>query len=82
MTKSNDRVDYALLIDKTPKVFVEAKEEGNRWKGIKEQFMGYAFHGVQIAALTNGATWWFYLPIREVSLGAEKSRDRGTRSTE
>ena len=65
--EEKERVDYALLIGKTPKVFVEVKRGGEPLERHQRQFMGYAFHGVQIAALTNGATWWFYLPIREVS---------------
>ena len=35
---------------------------------MSEQLLDYAFaEGVEIAILTNGATWWFYLPIRAVS---------------
>ena len=62
-----ERVDYALLIDKTPKVFIEVKRGSEPLDRHQRQFVGYAFHGVQIAVLTNGITWWFYLPIREVS---------------
>ena len=41
----------------------------NRWKDIRhqDQLVRYAFdEGVEIAILTNGATWWFFLPIRSV----------------
>ena len=62
------RVDYALLIGKTPKVFIEVKKGGEPLENHQEQLLNYSFkEGVKIAVLTNGATWWFYLPIRAVS---------------
>lgn len=34
----------------------------------QEQLLGYSFQeGVKLAILTNGATWWFYLPLNEGS---------------
>ena len=50
------------------KVFIEAKRGGESLERHDEQLLDYAFaEGVEIAILTNGATWWFYLPIRAVS---------------
>ncbi len=62
----NRWVDYALLIGNRPKVFIEIKRGGEPLVGHQEQLLGYAFRqGVKIAILTNGATWWFYLPLQE-----------------
>jgi hypothetical protein len=64
----NRWVDYALLIGNTPQVFIEVKKGGESLERHQEQLLDYTFrHGVKIAALTNGATWWFYLPLREGS---------------
>lgn len=61
-------VDYALLIGNTPKVFIEVKKGGEPLEKHQEQLLDYSFkQGVKIAALTNGGTWWFYLPLREGS---------------
>ena len=62
------RVDFALLTGNRPKVFIEVKRGGEPLAGHQEQLLGYAFRqGVKIALLTNGATWWFYLPLQEGS---------------
>ena len=64
------KVDYALLIGSAVKVFIEAKNGGESLEKPthQEQLLRYSFkRGVRIAVLTNGTTWWFYLPIREVS---------------
>ncbi len=61
-------VDYALFCDDTLKVFIEAKRGSELLERHQEQLLDYAFaEGVEIAILTNGTTWWFYLPIRAVS---------------
>ena len=61
-------VDYALFCDDTLKVFIEAKRGEESLERHQDQLVRYAFdEGVEIAVLTNGATWWFYLPIRAVS---------------
>lgn len=61
-------VDYALFCDDTLKVFIEAKRGSELLERHQEQLLDYAFaEGVEIAILTNGTTWWFYLPIRPVS---------------
>ena len=59
------KVDYALLTDKKLKIFIEVKE-GNKQLGSydENQLLKYACKcHVEIAILTNGATWWFYLPF-------------------
>ena len=59
------RVDYALSTDGTNKVLLEAKRAGESLEHHQEQLLGYAFrHGVELAVLTNGLTWWMYLPMR------------------
>lgn len=64
----NRWVDYALLIGNTPQVFIEVKKGGEPLERHQEQLLDYAFRqGVKVATLTNGATWWFYLPLRAVS---------------
>ena len=64
----NRWVDYALLISNAPQVFIEVKKGGEPLEKHQEQLLDYAFRqGVKVAILTNGATWWFYLPLREVS---------------
>lgn len=59
-------VDYALLTGTTAKVFIEAKKGGEPLERHDSQLLDYAckHDGVEIAALTNGVTWWFYLPLR------------------
>ena len=59
------RVDYALRTGGTNKVLLEAKRAGESLEHHQEQLLGYAFrHGVELAVLTNGLTWWIYLPMR------------------
>jgi hypothetical protein len=61
-------VDYALLIGNTPQVFIEVKKGGEPLEKHQEQLLDYAFRqGIKVAILTNGVTWWFYLPLRAVS---------------
>lgn len=60
------RVDYALIYGANPKVFIEAKKPSEDLEKHERQLLKYSFHeGVSIAVLTNGFTWWFYLPTGE-----------------
>lgn len=60
-------VDYALVIDQKPEVFIEAKKGGERLENHYEQLLTYAFkRGVKLGVLTNGTSWWFYLPMLDV----------------
>lgn len=59
-------VDLALLTGNKTTVFIEVKKGGEPLEKHQEQLLDYTFrHGVKIAILTNGTTWWFYLPLRE-----------------
>ena len=61
-------VDLALLAGNTTTVFIEVKKGGEPLEKHEKQLLDYTFtHGVKIATLTNGTTWWFYLPLREGS---------------
>ena len=77
-------VDYALLIGDKPKVFVEVKRGGAQLKKHQSQLRNYArIGGVSLAILTNGATWWFYLPLQEGSwertrIGEVEFQDQNT----
>ena len=58
------RVDYALRHKNDNKVFIEAKKVREPLEKHQKQLLNYSFEsGVKIAVLTNGLTWWFYLPL-------------------
>ena len=58
-----DRVDYALFIDGAEQMFIEVKKGGEPLEDHQEQLLRYAFReDIQLALLTNGTVWWFYLP--------------------
>jgi len=60
------RVDYSLRIFNQNKVFIEAKKVSESLDNHQEQLLNYSFkEGVKLAILTNGVTWWFYLPLNE-----------------
>ncbi len=62
------RVDFALKIQSTNKVFLEIKKTSENLDNHQEQLVYYAFQqGVKLAILTNGITWQFYLPLEEGS---------------
>lgn len=62
------KVDYSLRDANSNKVFVEVKRAGEDLSGHQNQLLDYSFkHGVRLAVLTNGLTWWFYLPLKEGS---------------
>jgi hypothetical protein len=62
------RVDFSLRINGTNKVFIEVKRPNENLESHQEQLLGYSFReGVKQAILTNGITWWFYLPLNEGS---------------
>lgn len=59
-------VDYALLDQGKPRVFIEAKHVGARVGTGEEQLFGYASNkGVPLLVLTNGWHWDFYLSMAE-----------------
>lgn len=60
------RVDFALRIQGQNKVFLEIKKTSEDLEKHQEQLVYYSFQqGVKLAILTNGITWWFYLPLEE-----------------
>jgi hypothetical protein len=60
------RVDYSLRIMNTNKVFIEVKRVSVDLESHTRQLLNYSFQeGVSLAILTNGITWWFYLPLNE-----------------
>jgi len=62
------KVDYLLSHADKRKVFIEVKRAGEMLDRHQEQLLNYSFkEGVQLAVLTNGITWWFYLPLYEGS---------------
>jgi len=71
----NGRVDYSLRLNNTNEVFIEAKKTSEDLGKIQyqEQLLNYSFrHGVELAVLTNGLTWWFYLPKEKGDWKARK----------
>ena len=62
---SSGRVDYALLVRGKPEAFIEAKRPSEDLDPHQRQLLTYsALHGVRLAALTNGLSWWLYLPLQ------------------
>ena len=67
------RVDYALLVNGDPKVFIEAKSPREDLGSHEDQLVTYsAKRGVPLAALTNGLNWWLYLPLKEGEFEARR----------
>ncbi|MFH1732470.1 MAG: hypothetical protein ABIF82_12585 [Planctomycetota bacterium] len=57
------RVDYCLKHKGREQCFVEAKNAGQDLRKSEEQLLKYVFESrADIAVLTNGMKWWFYLP--------------------
>jgi predicted type IV restriction endonuclease len=69
----SQRVDYSLRINKKNKVFIEAKRISTELENHQEQLLKYSFRaGVSLAILTNGLSWWFYLPLMKEAWWEEK----------
>ncbi len=57
-----------MRINNANKVFLEVKKVSEDLDNHQEQLLSYSFQeGVKLAILTNGITWWFYLPLNEGS---------------
>ncbi len=57
------KVDYALQQNWTSLVFIECKRWGTSIEKYQAQICQYAFQvGIEIAVITNGKIWDFYLP--------------------
>ena len=64
-TVGNRRVDFALRPGSADAVFIEVKRSGGNLENHQQQLLEYCFQeGVKLAALTNGRTWWLYLPLQ------------------
>lgn len=64
-TVGNRRVDFALNAGSTNPVFIEVKRPGEDLENHQQQLLEYCFQeGVKLSALTNGRTWWLYLPLQ------------------
>ena len=64
-TVGSRRVDYALRPNSPNAVFIEVKRNGENLEGHQQQLLEYCFQqGVKLATLTNGRTWWLYLPLQ------------------
>jgi len=62
----NRRVDYCLRLNNQNEFFIEVKRTGEDLENHQEQLLEYAFRqGVELASLTNGVTWHFYLPMKK-----------------
>lgn len=61
------KVDFALKHNGKIKVFLEVKKIGEDLEKHQEQLLNYSQEVVKLAVLTNGISWWFYLPLREGS---------------
>ena len=60
---TNEKVDYALAQNSDSMVFVEAKAVSVDLEKWEEKFCLYCYkNNVALGVLTNGLSWWFYLP--------------------
>jgi predicted type IV restriction endonuclease len=58
------KVDYCLVLDGKPKVFIEVKKTAESLEKHQDQLLGYSYsQGITLSVLTNGIDWWFYLPM-------------------
>jgi hypothetical protein len=59
---NSSQVSYALRIGEKNKIFVEVKRISEKLDDHQKKFVETASgEGADIAVLTNGVTWWFYL---------------------
>ena len=64
-TVGTRRVDYALRPGSPNAVFIEVKRPDENLERHQQQLLEYCFQeGVKLAVLTNGRTWWLYLPLQ------------------
>jgi len=56
-------VSYALRVKNTSKIFIEVKRISEKLDNHQKALLSFASReNVDIAILTNGVLWWFYLP--------------------
>ena len=69
----SQRVDFSLRINNNNKVFIEAKRIREELESHHKQLLKYSFEaGVGLAVLTNGISWWFYLPLLQDAAWEER----------
>lgn len=58
--------DFCLKINEKSRIFLEVKNPSEDLEKHQRQLLEYSFSGgVDIAILSNGITWWFYLPMEK-----------------
>ena len=56
-------ITYALRVKNTNKIFIDVKRVGEKLDNHQKPLLNFASgENVEIAILTNGVLWWFYLP--------------------
>ena len=59
---NSTNVSYALRIRNTNKIFIEVKRVHSKLDNHQKSLVDLSFReGVNLAVLTNGIIWWFYL---------------------
>jgi predicted type IV restriction endonuclease len=66
-------VSYALRIDGIGKMILDVKRSGENPDELHKQLVAFAVReAVDLAAHTDGARWWFYLPTAKGSLAQKR----------
>jgi len=67
------KVDFCLKKQKTHKVFILVRKNGEDLQKHQDKVLSLSIQGkVPIAILTNGLTWWFFLPLVQGSAEEKK----------
>jgi hypothetical protein len=67
------KVDFLLKHKNSNEVFLNVKQDMNDSQKFQEQLLNWAVElNVKIAILTNGHTWWFFLPLIEGGIEEKK----------
>ena len=82
------KIEFSLRQNNTNKVFLVMKK-GSGFAKSQEELLGYAVQGnVKMAVLTNGFSWWFFLPLLQGSadekrfLALEMNEQKGEEITQ
>lgn len=68
--KKNEKVDYAISINREPKIFVEAKSMNSKINRSAPQLSRYfsTFPGVRLGILTNGIEYHFFTDLNDTNI--------------
>jgi predicted type IV restriction endonuclease len=68
--KKNEKVDYAISINREPKIFVEAKAMNNKINKSAPQLSRYfsTFPSVRLGILTNGIEYHFFTDLNDANI--------------